>query len=185
MHAHRNMEISTILVAGEQAHKDNTGQEGILTTNSVQTMSAGTGIMHSEFNASRTEPLHSFQIWVYPRELDVPPRYDLFTYQPAAKLNRLLLALSPDQRNHSARINQDAFFSISLMEKGVALEYNMHTKGNGVYLHCVKGSITVQDFTLQAGDALGVYETDRFTITGVETADLIFVEVPMHRGINI
>lgn len=185
MHPHQNMEISTIVVAGAQAHKDNTGGEGIIHQNSVQTMSAGTGIMHSEFNASKTEPFHSYQIWVYPKELNVKPRHEAFTYQPADKLNKILLTLSPDKRNNSALINQDAFFSVSHIEKEVALEYKMNLSGNGVYIHCVSSTIAIDNYTLQAGDALGVYETESFQLIASETVELIFVEVPMHRGITI
>ncbi len=185
MHPHQNMEISTIVVQGAQAHKDNTGSEGIIHENCVQTMSAGTGILHSEFNASKTEPFHSYQIWVYPKELNVKPRHEAFTYQPADKLNKICLALSPDRRNNSALINQNAFFSVSQIEKEVTLTYQMNLSGNGVYVHCVSGSIAIDTYNLKAGDALGVYETELFTIKASETTELIFVEVPMHRGVNI
>lgn len=185
MHPHQNMEISTIVVAGSQAHKDNTGSEGMIHQNSVQTMSAGTGIMHSEFNASKTEPFHSYQIWVYPKEMNVKPRHEAFTYQPEDKLNKILLTLSPDRRNNTALINQDAFFSVSRIEKEVALEYKMNLKDNGVYIHCVSGTITIEDFTLNEGDALGVYETESLQLKALENTELIFVEVPMKRGIKI
>ena len=185
MHPHKNMEISTILVAGAQAHKDNTGSEGIILSNSIQTMSAGSGIMHSEFNASETEPFHSYQIWVYPKEMNVKSRHETFTYQPEDKLNKILLTLSPDRRNHSALINQDAFFSVSRIEKEVSLPYNMNLRDNGVYIHCVSGIVKIDDYTLGEGDALGVYETDSITIKASENAELIFVEVPMQRGVKI
>jgi redox-sensitive bicupin YhaK (pirin superfamily) len=146
------------VVQGAQAHKDNTGSEGIIHENCVQTMSAGTGIMHSEFNVSKTEPFHSYQIWVYPKELNVKPRHEAFNYQPADKLNKICLAL---------------------------LAYKMNLSGNGVYIHCVSGNIAIDTYTLNAGDALGVYETELFTIKSSETAELIFVEVPMHRGVKI
>ncbi len=185
MHPHQNMEISTIVVSGAQAHKDNTGGEGIIHQNIVQTMSAGTGIMHSEFNASATESFHSYQIWVYPKDLNVKPRHEAFAYKPVDKLNTILLALSPDRRNNTALINQDAFFSVSFIQKEIALAYKMNLSGNGVYVHCVSGSITIENFILQAGDALGVYETDLFAIKALENSELILVEVPMHRGIKI
>lgn len=185
MHPHQNMEISTIVVAGSQTHKDNTDSEGIIHQNSIQTMSAGTGIMHSEFNASKTEPFHSYQIWVYPKVLNVKPRHETFTYQPAEKLNKILLTLSPDNRINSALINQDAFFSVSRIEKEVVLEYKMNLRGNGVYIHCVNGSTTVDNYILKEGDALGVYETEAVTIKSLQDAELIFVEVPMGRGIKI
>ena len=185
MHPHKNMEISTVLVSGSQAHKDNTGSEGIVHTNSIQTMSAGTGIMHSEFNASKTEPFHSYQIWVYPKELNVRPRHETFNYLPTDKLNKILLALSPDRRNKSALINQDAFFSVSNLNKGLSLEYKMNMNGNGVYIHCVSGAVQIENYSLSDGDALGVYEIENFQINATEESELIFVEVPMGRGILV
>ncbi len=185
MHSHQNMEITTILIEGSQAHKDNTGSEGIIDMKSVQTMSAGTGISHSEFNASKTSPFHSYQIWVYPKAINVKPRHETFTYQPEDKHNKILLALSPDKRSNSALINQDSFFSIASLDKETAIEYKMNLKGNGVYIHCAKGKITIEDYHLNEGDALGIYETDSVKINVEENTELVFVEVPMQRGINI
>jgi quercetin 2,3-dioxygenase len=179
MHPHQNMEISTIVIDGAQAHRDNTGSEGTIDRNAVQTMSAGTGIMHSEYNASATDTFHSFQIWVYPKVMNVLPRHEKFSYQLEDKKNKVLLALSPDKRNGTAFINQDAFFSVAALEPGRAVNYPMNLMGNGVYIHCAKGSVTIGDYTLQAGDGLGVYETEEIKIAATELAELIFVEVPM------
>ncbi|MEI6898872.1 MAG: pirin family protein [Bacteroidota bacterium] len=185
MHPHQNMEISTIIISGAQAHKDNTGTEEVITENCIQTMSAGTGLMHSEYNASRTEAFHSFQIWVYPKKENVKPRYEKFTYQPSAKINRVLLALSPDGRNDTALINQESFFSVSCLEKNNSVLYKMNEKNNGVYIHCAKGIIIVEGNILNPGDAIGIYETDSIRLTGQETAELIFVEVPMLKGVKL
>lgn len=185
MHPHQNMEISTIVIAGEQAHRDDTGSEGIVNQNSVQTMSAGTGIMHSEYNASQKIAFHSFQIWVYPKKLNVKPRHEQFRYEPEMKRNKVLLALSPDRRSGSALINQDAFFSVSMLEEGNELNYKMNLENNGVYIHCATGSVEIENTNLIAGDAIGVYETDVVTIKSAADAELIFVEVPMQRGIKL
>ncbi|MBK8847486.1 MAG: pirin family protein [Bacteroidetes bacterium] len=185
MHPHQNMEISTIVISGSQAHKDNTGSEGIINENCVQTMSAGTGIMHSEFNASKTASFHSFQIWVYPKTMDVKPRHGKFSYQAEDKLNKVLLALSPDGRNETAPINQDAFFSVSKLDKGNSVTYKMNLKNNGVYVHCATGSIEIDNRNLETGDAIGIYDADSFLIKSLEDAELIFVEVPMQRGIKL
>lgn len=184
MHPHQNMEISTIVISGSQAHKDNTGSEGVINENCVQTMSAGTGIMHSEFNASTTESFHSFQIWVYPKMLNVKPRHEKFNFQTEDKLNNILLTLSPDGRNGTAVINQDAFFSVSKLENGKSITYELNVYGNGVFVHCATGSIKINDMKLVAGDAIGIYETSFFLIQSIENAELIFVEVPMQRGIK-
>jgi quercetin 2,3-dioxygenase len=185
MHPHQNMEISTIVIEGAQTHRDDTGNEGLIDSNCLQTMSAGSGIMHSEYNASKTEPFHSFQIWVYPKKLNVSPRHEKFSYQPEDKLNRVLLTLSPDKRNGTALINQDAFFSVSTINDEKKVLYTMNLKGNGVYVHCAKGAVNIENYSLQAGDGLGVYEGDTFLVKATELSELIFVEVPMHRGVKV
>lgn len=185
MHPHENMEISTIVLKGAQAHRDNTGSEGIIDTQTVQTMSAGTGIMHSEYNNSPTETFWSFQIWVYPKEMNVLPRHEKFTFQPHDKLNKVLLALSPDRRQGSAFINQDAFFSLCTLEAGKEISYSMYLPTNGVYVHCAEGEIKIGDFSLKAGDAIGIYDTQTFDIVASSSAELIFVEVPMEWGVKV
>jgi redox-sensitive bicupin YhaK (pirin superfamily) len=184
MHPHQNMEITTILISGSQAHKDNTGSEGTINENSVQTMSAGTGIMHSEFNASQTESFHSYQIWVYPKLQNVKPRHEKFSYKPEDKSNKVLLTLSPDGRNNTALINQDAFFSVSHIEENISVEYKMNKDGNGVYIHCAKGKVEIGGNVIDAGDAIGIYETSSIQLKGIDSAELVFVEVPLDNGIN-
>lgn len=185
MHPHQNIEISTIVISGSQAHEDDTGSKGIVNENMVQTMSAGTGIMHSEYNASKTEPFHSFQIWVYPKIKNVAPRHEAFAYQSADKMNKILLTLSPDKRNGTAMINQDAFFSVSNLQSGHSVQYLLNMPGNGVYIHCAKGAVSISDHKLDSGDALGVYEVDSVEITASQDSELIMVEVPLTRGVNI
>ena len=183
MHPHQNMEISTIVLKGSQQHKDNTGSEGTLSANAVQTMSAGKGIMHSEFNASATESFSSYQIWIYPKQQQVDPRYEQFSYAPADKLNHILLALSPDRRNNSALINQDAFLSVLRLEKGKEINYPLYVNGHGVYIHTAEGKVLVEQQPLVSGDAIGVYEINSIALKAEEDTELIFIEVPMTRGI--
>lgn len=185
MHRHENMEISTIVVEGAQDHKDNSGSFGTIGINSIQTMSAGTGIMHSEFNSSKTKSFHSYQIWIYPKEINIKPRYEQFTYKQEDKKDKILLTLSPDRRNNSAFINQDAFFSVSRLSQETRIKYIMNKKGNGVYIHCVQGSIEIENFQLNDGDALGIYETDEIEIKSNLDSELIFVEVPMNQKVIV
>lgn len=185
MHPHRNMEISTVIMSGAQRHRDNTGGEGYLDAHGMQTMSAGTGIMHSEYNASDTERFHSYQIWIYPKLLDVAPRYGHFTFSAEHKRNRVLLGISPDGREGSATINQDAFLSVARIEAGQAVEYQMHLAGNGVYIHLAQGHIAVAGQELQPGDAIGIYEADHMTLQATQDSELVFVEVPMQRGVKV
>jgi len=148
-------------------------------------MSAGTGIMHSEFNASSSEPFHSFQIWVYPKKLDISPRHEAYHYKPEDKLNQVLLTLSPDRRYETAIINQDAFFSVCKLENSKSVDYKINLEKNGVYIHCAQGSAQIENYILNAGDALGLYELDSISIKAIETSELIFVEVPMARGVKV
>jgi redox-sensitive bicupin YhaK (pirin superfamily) len=184
LHPHRDMEISTVVLRGAQRHTDSTGDVDVIGANAVQTMSAGTGIRHSEMNASLTEPVHGFQIWIYPKRLGTAPRHERFEYAPEAKQDRIVLALSPDGREGSARIGQDAFLSLARLGAGRTQSYAVHAEGNGTYVHCASGSVTIAGVRLGAGDAIGVYETDRFTIEPSADAELVFVEVPMERGIR-
>jgi quercetin 2,3-dioxygenase len=185
MHPHKDMEISTVMLSGAQVHKDTTGSERTIGANGVQTMSAGMGILHSEYNASQTEPFQSFQIWIYPREKGTTPRHEHFAYEPVQKRNQILLALSPDRRRGSTLIGQDAFFSLSSLEAKAVVSYQINLTGNGVYLHCAKGEVEVERHHLQPGDALGVYEAEAFQVRALQDAELIFVEVPMIRGIQL
>lgn len=185
LHSHRDMEISTVVLAGAQLHRDSTGNEVRVGADMVQTLSAGTGISHSEYNASQHEPFHSYQIWVYPRAPGAAPRYERFEYAPADKQDRILLALSPDRRQGSALIGQDAFFSLVRLTPGGSVRYALRSPENGVYIHCAEGAAVAADQPLQAGDAVGVYETAGCTLSSAAGAELILVEVPMRRGVRI
>jgi quercetin 2,3-dioxygenase len=185
MHPHQNMKITTILVEGSQAHKDSTGGEGIISASSVQTTSEGAGIWHNEFNTSKTEPFQNYQIWVYPKTVNVKPQRETFVYQPEDKYNRILLALFPNKRKASGLINEDAFFSIAVSDNETSIEYKINLKGNGVYIDFVHDKISIDTYNLNEGDTLGIYETETIQINVIERAELIFAEVPIKRGIKI
>ncbi|MBD0259523.1 MAG: pirin family protein [Cytophagales bacterium] len=183
MHPHQDMEIVTIPLYGAQRHQDSTGSSHVIDAGSVQVMSAGRGIHHSEVNASPAEPFRSFQIWVMPREKGLVPRHEVFRFTPGDKRNRVLTVLSPDRREGSALIHQNAFFSLSHLEAGHELAYALHAPGNGVYVHVangeVTGEVTAGTQRLTAGDALALWETERISLKAGADADLIFVEVPV------
>lgn len=184
MHPHRDMEISTLMLKGAQRHEDSTGQRRLLEANAVQTMSAGAGIRHSEVNASDSAPFHSFQVWVYPRRRGGAARYETFTYRPEDKHNRVLLALSPDRREGSALIGQDAFFSLASLDAGTKAHYRLRAGDHGVYVHCAEGTVEVAGQRLGPGDALGLWEVDGIDLAAVGAAELVLVEVPMTRGVR-
>jgi redox-sensitive bicupin YhaK (pirin superfamily) len=185
MHPHQDMEINTVMLVGAQRHRDSTGSTILIDAHDVQTMSAGTGILHSEVNASSTEPFHSYQIWVYPKHRGVAPRHEAFRPRADAARNRFVLALSPDRREGSALIGQDAFLSRAVFDAGKGGRYPLHGAGQGVYVHCARGEVTVAGHRLAAGDAIGVWETEACTVEAIAAAELVLVEVPMTRGVRV
>lgn len=179
-HPHDNMEIVTIPLEGAVEHRDSTGGHGIIRAGDVQIMSAGSGVQHSEANASATDPLSLFQIWIFPKERDIAPRYDQRHFTPEGRQNQWQTVVSPLEADQALWINQEARFSLADLEAGKTLEYSPAFAGNGVYLVVIKGSITVGDNRLQTRDALGISETDRFSILADTDAELLAIEVPMN-----
>jgi quercetin 2,3-dioxygenase len=179
-HPHDNMEIVTIPLSGAIQHKDSTGGNGIINTGDVQIMSAGSGVRHSEFNASKTEMLNLFQLWVFPKKRNIEPRYDQRSFSTEDRINKWQYVVSPNEADNGLWINQDARFALTKIEAGKELTYTNAFKGNGVYLVVINGSVKVNDIELSKRDALGIYDTDTFTITATEDAELLAVEVPMN-----
>ncbi len=179
-HPHDNMEIVTIPFSGALQHKDSTGGSGVIKAGDVQIMSAGTGVRHSEANDSNTEAVNLFQLWVFPKERDITPRYDQKTFDINDRINKWQVVVSPNEADKALWINQDAIFALTKVETGKSLTYQNAFKGNGVYLVVINGSVKVNDIVLNKRDAAGISETDTFTITASEDAELLAVEVPMN-----
>lgn len=185
-HAHDNMEIVSIPLKGSLAHKDSTGTDGIINTGDVQIMSAGSGIKHSEFNASKTEEVNFLQLWVIPKMENIKPRYEQKTFTVEDRNNKWQIVVSPDEKDGGVWINQDAVFSLAHAEKDTALIYKNKFSGNGVYLFVLEGEVEVNlptghagGETLQKRDAREISDTDEFEINISEDADILAIEVPM------
>jgi hypothetical protein len=178
-HPHDNMEIVTIPFAGALQHKDSTGGAGVIKAGDVQIMSAGTGVKHSEANDSKTEAVNLFQLWVFPKKRNITPRYDQRTFDINDRINKWQVVVSPNEKDKALWINQDSIFALTKLEAGKSLAYENSFKGNGVYLVVINGSIKVNGSDLNKRDAAGISETDSFTITANEDAELLAVEVPM------
>lgn len=178
-HPHDNMEIVSIPLSGALEHKDNTGRSGVIKSGDVQIMSAGTGITHSEFNHSETEQVNFLQLWVFPKIRNIQPRYDQKYFDEKGRKNKLQTVVSPEEGADSLFINQDAWFSRALLEKGESLVYHLHGKGQGVYVFVIEGSITVEDENLNRRDGAGFSKTDHVEITSLSDAELLFIEVPI------
>jgi quercetin 2,3-dioxygenase len=178
-HPHDNMEIVTIPLSGALQHKDSTGGQGVITAGDVQIMSAGTGVNHSEFNASTTEAVTLFQLWVFPKEKNIAPRYDQRNFDIDSRINKWQYVVSPIAADNGMWINQDARFALTKLEAGKVLGYNNGFKGNGVFLVVINGSVSVNGNVLNKRDAIGISESDSFEITASTDAELLAVEVPM------
>ena len=179
-HPHDNMEIVTIPFTGALKHKDSTGGQGIIKAGDVQIKSAGTGVQHSEANESATEPVTLFQIWVFPKERNIKPRYDQRNFDIGERVNKWQVIVSPNDEDKALWINQDARFALTKLEAGNTLNYQNSFKGNGVYLVVINGAIELDGKKLEKRDAAGIYEADSFTIKATEDAELLAIEVPMN-----
>ncbi|HRN91526.1 MAG TPA: pirin family protein [Ferruginibacter sp.] len=179
-HPHDNMEIVTIPFTGALAHKDSTGGQGTIQAGDVQIMSAGTGVQHSEANASATEPVTLFQIWLFPKERNIKPRYDQRTFDVTGRQNQWQVVVSPREEDKALWINQDARFALSNLEAGKTISYNNAFNNNGMYLVVISGSVSVNDTTLNKRDAMSITDTDTLQITATENAELLLIEVPMY-----
>jgi redox-sensitive bicupin YhaK (pirin superfamily) len=178
-HPHDNMEIITIPMSGALEHKDSMGNTGVITAGEVQVMSAGTGIEHSEYNHSQTEPANTLQIWLFPKERGIAPRYDQKSFTSVLKPNRLTTLISPVKSDDTLWINQDATFSMGDFEPQKQINYEIKTPGNGVYIFVIEGSIKINGQSLNKRDALGVYDISSITIDTEAKSRLLIMDIPM------
>ena len=178
-HAHENMEIVTIPIKGALRHTDSTGNEYVIGENEIQIMSAGTGIAHSEYNASDTAEAGFLQIWVLPDQLNINPRYEQKVLDPVQQHNTLLTVVAPDRENNSLWINQDAYFSIGDIDADRIVEYTLHRESNGLYVFIISGQIKIDNETLNERDAAGITGGGTTGIQATQNTRLLVIEVPM------
>ena len=178
-HPHDNMEIVTIPLEGQLAHKDSTGNEGIIRKGDVQIMSAGTGIRHSEYNASTREDAKLLQIWVFPKLKNIKPVYSQKTYDLKDRKNKWQVVVSPDLTEQALNINQDARFALVNLDAGKSISYLMKWENSGLYLFVIEGGIQAADQLLSKRDALGVSDTSQIKIESVSDTQLLAIEVPL------
>jgi hypothetical protein len=167
-HGHQDMEILTYVLEGSLAHKDSLGHHEVLGPNEIQRMSAGSGIVHSEFNASRTDPVHFLQIWLQPATTGTPTSYEQIRFEPEEKKGKLKQLAGPQGGNGIARINQDAQVFVAELAKGDGVAYKLGTQRHA-WLHAIRGSVTVNGTTLHTGDAAAVSKEDEVKVTGADS----------------
>lgn len=177
LHPHDNMEIITIPLEGALRHRDSMGNEGVIEKNEVQVMSAGTGIYHSEHNASSEHPVSLLQIWVMPNAKNVEPRYMQKRFDAADRQNKWQTIVSPDKSG--LWVHQNTWFSLGDFSKENTTTYNLNKASNGVYLFVIDGSIEVGGETLSKRDGMGINDVNEVTIKAVSDAQVLLMEVPM------
>jgi len=155
-HPHQYMEIILMPASGALLHKDNTGRHEIINTSDVQIMSAGSGINHSETNASNRDEVRFFQIWIYPKTENTKPAYAQQSFTPQQKHNVLLPVVSPNGVDGSLPINQDAWIFLSHADAGISLNHSTKQNGNGLYVFIIEGEAMVNDVILKRRDAIGL-----------------------------
>jgi redox-sensitive bicupin YhaK (pirin superfamily) len=178
-HPHDNMEIITIPLEGDLAHKDSMGNAETIKSGDIQVMSAGTGIQHSEFNPNQDQQTKLLQIWVFPKVRNVEPRYQQITLNPEDRKNKLQQILSPNTEDEGVWIHQDAWFHLGKFDKDMTLDYDIKKEGNGVYAFVIKGNVTINGTKLETRDGLGIWDTKTLDIQVTEGAELLLLEIPM------
>jgi len=173
------MEIVSIPLKGAIAHKDSTGTEGIVYSGDVQIMSAGSGIRHSEYNASHYDPANFLQIWVFPKQQNIKPRHEKKTFDQTQRKDQWQVVVSPNPSEGGVWINQDARMALTRLSAGKDISFSTAFEGNGVYLFVVDGEVEVDGKTLQRRDAMGISETKDVKIHATAPAELLAIEVPM------
>lgn len=181
-HPHQNMEIISVPLRGSLKHKDTMGNDFVISKGEVQVMSAGTGVAHSEYNNSSTDDVNFLQIWVMPKKNDIEPNYSQKEFSENDRVGKFQLVVSPDGREDSVEINQDAFFSLVKLKAGEKVSYDKYLKDNGVYFFTLEGSGMLDGLALEKRDGVGVEEGDSYDLIAEQDSEFLVMEVPMLRS---
>jgi len=175
-HGHRDMEIFTYILQGALQHRDSMGNGSIIRPGDVQRMSAGTGVTHSESNASADEPVHLLQIWIVPAEEGIVPGYEEKRFPEDEKRNKLRLIISPDAAEGSVKIHQDARVYASVLEPNHELSHALQS-GRHAWLQVAAGSVKLNDIQLKQGDGAAVSQETSVTVAAQETAEVLLFDL--------
>jgi quercetin 2,3-dioxygenase len=175
-HPHRDMEIVTYVLEGVLAHKDSMGNGSVIRPGDVQYMSAGTGVAHSEFNASDNETVHLYQIWMFPDKKNYTPRYDQKHFTDADKRAKLRLVASPDGREGSVQIRQDNELYATVLGDGESVQHQIKPDRHA-YVQVARGSVNLNGKQLEAGDGAAVSDEKSLQLTGVKDAEVLLFDL--------
>ncbi|MES2764278.1 MAG: pirin family protein [Bacteroidota bacterium] len=179
-HPHENMEIVSIPLKGTLAHKDSTGVAKEIKTGDVQIMSAGSGITHSEYNYSPEEEVHFLQIWIYPKEKDIQPRYEQKSFEKDGFKNSFKTVVSPQKESDAVWINQDTWFSMGNFDEGKTAEYSFKKEGNGAFIFLLKGEAEIDENVLKERDAIGIEDFKNVEMKFLKDSEVLVIDVPMN-----
>ena len=175
-HPHRDMEILTYVLSGELEHRDSMGNGEVIRPGEVQYMAAGTGVEHSEFNPSKTDPVHLMQIWIMPDRRGVKPRYEQRKFPTLSDAGHMTLLASPDGRDGSIQINQDALVLATGLRSGQSAKYIL-SAGRGAWLQILRGSVTLNAQALASGDGASISEEPSLTIQANNAAEAMLFDM--------
>lgn len=178
-HPHQDMEIISIVLDGQLAHKDSMNNTQIIGKNDVQVMSAGTGITHSEFNPNKNNSNNFLQIWIYPDTLGVEPKYAEITLEPSQADNKWDTFIGPIGSQTKAQIQQNAYLSIVDTTPEKKIDYQVKHPDNGVYFMVLQGQVLINNIMIETKDAIGIWEMEKIEIIAKTDAKIIAIEVPM------
>lgn len=179
-HPHDNMEIISIPLEGDLEHKDSMGNVTVIKEGDLQVMSAGTGIYHSEYNKNADKEVKFLQIWLFPNQKNVSPRYDQISIKDVLKTNQLNQVLSPNPEDQGVWIHQNAWFHIGEFNETKNLSYNLKNKANGVYAFVLDGKLSIEGQILDKRDGFGIWNVEKIQIQAEKNARVLLMEVPMN-----
>lgn len=180
MHPHDNMEIITIIRRGALQHRDSMGNGSVIRPGDVQVMSAGTGVFHSEFNPLPDQATELFQLWIFPKEKNIAPRYDQKTFEPGTGPVEIQTVASGFRQGEELYIHQNAAVSLARLSAGNTWHYPIAREGNGAYIMVVEGRASIAGNDAGKRDAVGVWATADVTIIANHDTELLIIDVPMH-----
>jgi redox-sensitive bicupin YhaK (pirin superfamily) len=182
-HPHDNMEIVTIPLKGALEHKDSMGNGSIIHQYDLQHMSAGTGITHSEFNPNKDKDAHTLQIWMFPKESNIKPKYHQQSFMPTDRVNKLQCVVSPDPSKFGGiYVHQDAWFSMGNFTVQHKEKYKVYKPGNGVYAFVIEGNVTINGQQLSRRDGMGIWNVGELLIEANSNCEILLMDVPMQIG---
>jgi quercetin 2,3-dioxygenase len=175
-HSHRDMEIITYVLEGSLAHKDSTGASSVIRVGDVQRMSAGTGISHSEYNPSKTEPVHFLQIWIIPNETGLQPGYEQRSFDVQKKHGNRILVAAPAARDGAVKLHQDAELWLAELPKNGELAFPLKSRRRA-WLQVVRGQVRLNGATLKAGDGAGINDEDVVGVKAMEQSEILLFDL--------